>query len=377
MDPQFTLFVVDDIAANRQLLKKVLDNAYRVEAFSSAEACLQRLSEEMPDMFLLDVDMPDMNGFTLCQRIRAESGGKELPILFVSAYDDIESRLAAYDAGGNDFVAKPFQLEELTRKVAALLRVASEKTALRLQAEESDLLATLVMSNLDEYAVLVKFMRSLNGCEGFRDIADAVIGMIRAYRLEGALQFRLPGFEITLSHDGEVSPLEASIISHIQTTGTIIQFATRSAYNYGCVSLLVSNMPVADPDMCGRLRDHLAIAVETVNVKLQALILRQKSAQTQGEIGSLLESLRQTVDSFQTRYDKARFQGSLTTDEMLTQLMGAIAPLAMTEAQEQSLIDLVRIKADQLVEIFDFGDETNTALSGISDRLVATLGGVK
>jgi hypothetical protein len=119
--------------------------------------------------------------------------------------DDLESRVAGYDAGGNDFSVKPYKLAILKQKVEVLRRMAEEKQALQSQLDESDMLTSLVLSNLDEYAVLVKFLRSLNSCEAYSDVAEA---MLKSFQLKGAVQFRLPGFEMTLNHEGEASPLE-------------------------------------------------------------------------------------------------------------------------------------------------------------------------
>jgi CheY-like chemotaxis protein len=373
MDHEYTLFIVDDVDANRCLIESTFGQLYDVESFDSGATCIERMAEKLPDLFMLDIDMPEMDGYALCQYIRRQPACSAVPVIFISGLDDLESRLAGYDAGGDDFIVKPIKFAELKQKVAALRRRGEDKSSLRHQLEDSDRLATLVMSNLDEYAVLVKFLRSLNACDGYREIADASLNMLKTYHLDGVLQFRLPGFELTLNVAGEVRPLEASIINQVRSLGTIATYKNRTAFNFDRVSLLVNNMPLDDPDLCGRLRDHLAIAAETVDAKLQATLTCQESAGTKAEIAGLLHALSNTVHAFSEKYERARYQGSDTMRTMLADLDAEFSSLGMLEAHEESVRQIIRSKTDQLIEIFDFSAETQRTLNDLSARLGRTL----
>jgi CheY-like chemotaxis protein len=373
MNTPYTIFMVDDVEAYRHTIESMFGHLFNVESFASGAACLARIAEKLPDLFLLDVDMPEMDGYTLCRHLKQQPASRSVPVIFISVLDDLESHLAGYDAGGDDFIVKPFQFADLKQKVEVLRRIAEEKANLQLRLEESDLLASLVLFNLDEYAVLIKFLRSLNSCAGIREVADATLSMLKAYHLEGALQFRLPAFEVTLNHDGEVRPLEASIINQVRSMGTIAEFMSRAAFNFERASVLVNNMPVADPDLCGRLRDHLAIAVETVDAKLLALLTQQDHSETKGEIAALLQALGDAVHAFSEKYEKARYRGSETTRMMQVDLDASFAHLGMREEHEQRIKDIVQSRADELIDIFDFSAETERTLNEISARLGQTL----
>lgn len=369
MDHEYTLFVVDDVEASRRLVESTFGQLYNVESFASGAACIERMAAQLPDIFLLDVDMPEMDGYALCQYIKAQSASRSIPVVFISGLDDLEARLAGYDAGGDDFIVKPFKFAELRQKVAVLRRMDEGKSSLRHQLDDSEMLATLVMSNLDEYAVLVSFLRSLNSCDGYRAIAEATLKMLKAYRLDGALQFRLPGFELTLNVAGEVRPLEASIISQVRSLGTIATYRNRTVFNFDQVSVLVNNMPLSDPELCGRLRDHLAIAVETVDSRLLATRTHEENAGTKEDISSLLYTLSAAVHGFGEKYEKARYQGSENTRMMLSELDVELSSLGMLEAQEVSIRQIVQSRTDALVDIFDFSAETEKTLNHLSARL--------
>ncbi len=119
-----TILVVDDIAANRDTLNELLAaDAFRlVEAADGAQA-LQLAAADPPDLILLDVMMPGMDGFEVCRRLRADSGLAEVPVIMVTALDDQASRLAGIEAGADDFITKPFNRAELRARVRTVTRL--------------------------------------------------------------------------------------------------------------------------------------------------------------------------------------------------------------------------------------------------------------
>ena len=197
-------------------------------------------------------------------------------MIFVSGFDDLESKLEGYDAGGIDFISKPVNLIELTRKVDAAQRISLEHRSLYKRAVESDTLSSLVLSNLDEFAVLIKFLRAQNTSDTPRAVADELAALMRAYQLQSAIQVRMGNDELTISHHGDNWPLDVSVIKHVRKMGRIFEFKRQAAYNFEHVTVLVSNVPIDDPDLCGRIRDNLAIAGESANAKLASLSTREE-----------------------------------------------------------------------------------------------------
>ena len=374
MDSGYSIFIVDDVEAGRLMLESAFGQLYKVESFASGGDCLARVATSAPNLFMLDVDMPGMDGYTLCRALKNQPETRDIPVIFISALDDLESRMAGYDAGGDDYIAKPFKLGLVKQKVEVLRRITEEKAALKTQLGDSDLLASMVMSQLDEYAVLVKLLRSLNSCNKHSEIAEATLSILKTYKLKGALQFRLPGGEITVDQAGESSPLEASIIGHVRSLGSIASFRNRTAFNFGRVSLLANNMPLHDPDLCSRHRDNLAIAAETVDAKLSALLTAQENQATKGDIASMLKLLDNAIHAFSKKYEDARFQSVEAIRTLLAELDAEFASLGLQEDQEKRINDLIQSKADQVVDAFDFSAETERTLKELSTRLGQALG---
>ncbi len=117
------LLVVDDERAVRESLRRALElEGYEIELAADGSEALSALREEepQPDAVILDVLMPGVDGLEVCRRLRAS--GNRVPVLMLTARDEVENRVAGLDAGADDYVTKPFALEELLARVRALLR---------------------------------------------------------------------------------------------------------------------------------------------------------------------------------------------------------------------------------------------------------------
>ncbi|GGM82143.1 DNA-binding response regulator [Longimycelium tulufanense] len=118
------ILVVDDDRAVRESLRRSLQfNGYQVDLASDGREALDAVSERRPDAMVLDVMMPRLDGLEVCRRLRGT--GDDLPILVLTARDAVSDRVAGLDAGADDYLPKPFALEELLARLRALLRRAT------------------------------------------------------------------------------------------------------------------------------------------------------------------------------------------------------------------------------------------------------------
>jgi len=135
------ILVVDDERAVRESLRRALElEGYDIELAADGQEALLRLEtngDTQPDAVILDVLMPTMDGLEVCRRLRR--AGNRVPVLMLTARDEIENRVAGLDAGADDYVTKPFALEELVARVRALLRRTSAGEDERLRFADLEL----------------------------------------------------------------------------------------------------------------------------------------------------------------------------------------------------------------------------------------------
>ncbi len=142
-EPAKKILIVDDLPSNLTILGNVLNAAgYKVLPVSSGMQALKLLEHHQPDVMLLDIRMPVMDGFELCKRIKTMPQHQETPILFISANDDIGSKVKAFSVGAVDYISKPFEEAEVLARVSTHLRLSSlqrELEAKILALEEANL----------------------------------------------------------------------------------------------------------------------------------------------------------------------------------------------------------------------------------------------
>ena len=118
------VLVVDDDPGVRESLRRSLAfNGYQVELAADGEQALRAISDDAPDAVVLDIMMPRLDGLATCRALRA--AGSDLPILMLTARDEVSDRVSGLDAGADDYLPKPFALEELLARLRALLRRAA------------------------------------------------------------------------------------------------------------------------------------------------------------------------------------------------------------------------------------------------------------
>jgi len=129
-----TILIVDDTSSNIDILVELLDETYDVIPALDGEFALEVAKEDRPDLILLDIMMPDMDGFEVCSRLKADENTKDIPVIFITANTDEESIENAYDIGGTDYVTKPFRPKELLSRVKKELQIQDMVNKLKLLA---------------------------------------------------------------------------------------------------------------------------------------------------------------------------------------------------------------------------------------------------
>jgi signal transduction histidine kinase len=118
------ILIVDDKPANVLLLVKMLkERGYNPRPVLSGKLALEAARTEAPDLILLDIMMPEMNGYEVCERLKADSALKDVPVIFISALDGTIDKVKAFRAGGVDYVTKPFQFEEVYARIQTHLQL--------------------------------------------------------------------------------------------------------------------------------------------------------------------------------------------------------------------------------------------------------------
>lgn len=130
--PQGDIFVIDDNPINLNLLAHLLrERGYQVRIATSGRRGIVAVRTSVPDLIMLDITMPEMNGYEVCEQLKSDELLRDIPVIFISALDDALDKVKAFEVGGVDYVTKPFQIEEVLARIENQLRISQLQKELR------------------------------------------------------------------------------------------------------------------------------------------------------------------------------------------------------------------------------------------------------
>ncbi len=126
------ILIVDDIPANLKVLGGILkEEGYKIRPVLNGKLALQVAEKEKPDLILLDIMMPDMDGYEVCRQLKINPELKDIPVIFISALNDTKDIVNAFALGGVDYISKPFQAEEVSARIATHLKICRQSQELK------------------------------------------------------------------------------------------------------------------------------------------------------------------------------------------------------------------------------------------------------
>jgi phosphoserine phosphatase RsbU/P len=125
------VLIVDDVKANVDVLVAALKGEYRLSVALDGAAALKSVAANPPDLVLLDIVMPGIDGFEVCRRLRAAPGTREIPVMFLSSLEDVGNKTQGFEAGGNDYLTKPFDSLEVKARVRSLVKAKAYADAVK------------------------------------------------------------------------------------------------------------------------------------------------------------------------------------------------------------------------------------------------------
>lgn len=273
MERAAKILVVDDAPQNLRLLDAVLTSrGYAVSwAVSGAEA-LEKVRAELPDLVLLDIQMPGMNGYEVCRRLRRDEATQFLPVVMVTSSDS-EARVDAIDAGADDFIAKPLNQPELLARVRSLVRIKRYHDTIQAQAAEladwNKTLEARVSEQVEELEKMNRLRRFLSPT-----LAELILSqgdrILESHRREIAVLFAdLRGWTAFSANTEPEEVMGVIREFHTAMGNLIVQFEATVGWFAGDGLMVWFNDPLPCPDASARAV-RMAVAMRSAMAELAA-----------------------------------------------------------------------------------------------------------
>jgi len=258
-----SILIVDDEQDYADFLQDILEEIGTVSKVYTGKSAIQHYSEHKPDLVLLDINLPDIKGFEVCRSIKEIDTADNTAIVFVSAINSVDERILGYEAGGDDYISKPFQLEEFKKKIATICRYQRTKKSLSNQEMHARNIAFESMKEASQYGQVLQFLKATFSCNNIFSLCSSVFDILDSFQLNGCVQIRVPDQDISMRpHNRGCSPMEDELFGLLKSRGRLFAFGNRLMVNDVHTSILIKNMPSNDNPESGRLKDMLAVVIE-------------------------------------------------------------------------------------------------------------------
>ena len=363
---KYKVLVVDDLPENIRVLADALKDDYEVSVAPTGERALEIIaSDNKPDIVLLDVKMPGLDGYEVCRQIREDQSNQFVPVVFVSAADTLEEKLKGYEAGASDYVVKPFSVDEILNKVKLLIESIKVMKQLKTDVNYATKTAMTALTSAGEMGQVIDFFRRSFSCRSLEEMAELLLNNLASSQLNCVVMLNTQIQKIYKTLGAPVSPLEIAVIDKLRVKETIYDFGKRTIINYPGISLLIKNMPLDDAELYGRIKDNLALLVEGASVRIGGIETERRVREKQLALNTLIGVTEKALNDIDERQKQQRLTSESIMQQLQENVASSFVTLGLDEEQEDKLLDLVSTAAEKEQKNFDQGKLTDQHLAEI------------
>ncbi len=372
MSNRALILCVDDEPVNLMILEELLQDSYELTSARSGAGCLQQVELQKPDLILLDVNMPDIDGLETCARLKADPETDEIPIIFVSALASQEELMAGYEAGGDDYITKPFSEEILQKKIEIVLASQQSRQELKKISDRAVAALESNRSLTDELGMVVKFLHQCQTADTLDELAHNVFDCLREFELDSSLLILdEPENRVWFSDDIN-RPMESQILGSLRGQDRVVSFGTRLALSSDHATILVRNLPTTR-ERVDRVREHLSIVIEALDRRIHAMQSQQLLDERRDLLSRVLQATRDNLAQLEELHQRQKSRAAEILETMGKSLDKSMQRLELTEKQRAALTRIVATTAEQCESMHDDGLDIDEQFREIIEELSGAL----
>lgn len=371
MTTKIDVLVIDDDKFIQKLITKTLTTEMmEVRTADDGESGIEEALSNCPDIIILDIEMPGINGYEVCDRLRNIESTKEIPIIILSSHGSLRERMQGYDVGADDYLVKPFEQENLIARTNVLVKYYSDRKELRQQFELANKSVLTALTDSSELAIAMQFLEKSITYRSINELAQGLFECTEQFSLECCAMILENSHHVWYSSESSaISPLEKDLIEMCDKQARFLDFGNRTIVNYPGISLLVKNMPLDDMDRYDRLRDLLPIILSAVNSKITTIRTEESlTLQSENLIGSF-KMIHNSLYYLGTTIVNNRTQSTAMMKKLVQELNIDFLGMGLEEDQEEFLLTRIDTAIDKAIDEMDAGKEIREALTFVRSNL--------
>lgn len=332
------ILIVDDDEVLHILLQNTLAR-YETRSALSGEKAQALIAGFQPELIILDVNMPGVDGYETCKKIRETISDEELPILFLSTNSQLEDKIRGYESGGNDYITKPFDIQILLKKIEQALAYRTQALSLRQKVAQSNDMIESAHNDADKLRAIASFSQNALFCGDIDALCEAFFEVAGRLGIKGILRIESNDRIVIKSDNGMVSQIENDILALSRNLDQVFYFGkNRAVINWINTSFLVKNFNEEWLDKLQMLMNTLEGGMTVIRAEQDFInainTYTSKNYQLQLNVIALFEGL---------------------VDDLKSQINAMGAATALSEMQENALIKAVDTRISKVDTLFRQG----------------------
>jgi len=294
------------------------------------------------DCFVLDSSGLGEEERSVVERLRSHPKTAKVPLIYVGDNQALETRMAVYEAGVDDYITAPFDVTELQNKVSRALHQRRYEKELLSTAEEARQAAFEAMTHSAEQGEIVRYMEQISMCHKMDELAEALLNLLSRFGLNVVFSCWQQDSEWPryFSHAGSTSSLEEDLMQSGHSGGRIMEFGRRMLVNYPQTSLLVKNVPYEDEVRFGRIKDHLAVVLSATDARVGSLDMEEKLRE-KDKLLSVVNDAEKSLKQFRDNQSNMLKRVAIERGDIKMELREELLMLSLNDEQEEHMLNLV------------------------------------
>lgn len=366
MSSQIKILIVDDSPEDIRLLMSELKGEFQITAATSADLALQMISETLPDIVLMDINMPGTDGYTACTILKDSHETAGIDVIFLSSNDSTDEVLQGFNAGASDYVVKPYAPLILLSKIKTCIARRQDLQKLAEAAKYAGAVAMSAMSDTGDLGTIVNFLRSSFAIKTADDLCREICSALSSFGLNACAYIYLDDGGVFNGTEGAPSELEMNLIRRIvNSPEPIITIGNRLLLIKPGVVLLIKNLP-DNAEKAARIKDHLMILLEGIIAKVISLNSQSKLNQLlSSNINRVIKDAEHALIEILENQEAHKKQSIDIMEKMVTEVEASFFNMGLTDLQEEQLLEIMTKAVSESLSHFEAGLEIDNKINGI------------
>ena len=360
---QAQIMIVDDSTHERELLTDLLSDDFNLTSLDSGSSCLQLSVDIQPDIILLDVNMPDIDGLETCKLLKNNKNTEDIHILMLSGASSEDDLLKGYEAGCDDYITKPFNIDELVAKIKVCLKAKEREKKLAENSEHSH----HTLKQEDKIELMMDFLDGIIKSNAPSQLSEILLDSTIALGLDCVIYF--PTIKEPILLGATPDSLEMQLIEKTRADGRhCFHFQHRCALHLKHVSLLVRNLTCVNDSERENKVNELLMLLSGVEARIK-VVKDTPDDETDDSHGAnqmpenhtnLISSSYDIIGQVSQKFSDCELETHNILNQLRRDVDELLLPMGLTEQQENALLSLLdksMEKLDSLDDLYSAGNE--------------------